>query len=298
MRRQADMAVAMVQLQQEAAKKKATQADRGAINEMLLKQVQAQNEAREAQEKKEKLATEKGAERTQISNALRVYSTFYTGFNLTYQSYLSELNTSNTSGLAKLILVDPPYESNFVCPVNQGTLCKWFDKALRPGGTAVIFCGWNQIPGWQNVFHKMDKRDDWVVHKLFTVHRHKKFSFRSPVTGHKSMTEFAIIVHRKDPHSDDEDAKTGKKKPDVEQVEELLGPAPSGSWTHDFMLDVCPPAKQWYTLCVVRVIITLFAHRRLRWRQDSEDGKKRKKGEAVRPCAEKGSELLASFILK
>ena len=115
------------------------------------------------------------------------------------------------------------------------------------------------------------------------------------MNGHKQMTEFIMIVHRKDP-SGQPQAVQGKFNPNTKQVEEVLGASKAGSWHYDFMTDQLPPSKECYVLRTLRAPPRHWiCFRRLRYEEESAGDKK---GTAVRQCMEKGPNILASFILK
>ena len=217
----------------------------------LLDTVTADREAKEAAKKHEELVRLQHSERALVETYIRQYSAYITGYNMSWQSWLSTLESATTPEMVNLVLVDPPYDVSFVNANQQKHLASLFDKTVIPGGTALIWCRWKSINRWANVFTQHTAGTSWVLENVLAVTRHPKHSFRSPVNGHKQMTEFVLIAHRKDEKSSLKSLKQGKKVPMTAELEGLFGDASAGSWSYDFMTNSIPPLKNWYVrLCV------------------------------------------------
>ena len=211
----------------------------------IVQKVAAEKAAKQANALLLQIQKEQRAETRMVGDFLQGFGAFVSTYNLSYQAWLSQMESSGTLCQVKMILVDPPYDSNFVSKGHRNDLAHLFEFSLMPGGTAVIFCSSTQISGWKGVFKKTKKPGDWVVERLFSIHRDPTKAFRSPLAGHKNMTEYALIIHRRDPHSEEKSLQNGKVSPDIERVEAVLGPAASGSWLHDFIINASPPSGKW-----------------------------------------------------
>jgi hypothetical protein len=145
------------------------------------------------------------------------------------------------------VLVDPPYEINFVKQSARAGLAKLFHLTVKPGGTAVIFMHWTQIEGWKQVFLNQAKTTgNWHIENVIPIHKDEEFAFRSPIVGHKKMTERVMIIHRKDATAMNKLARTGQKNPCIEELEQLFGEAHAGLWKFDFVTGAMPPDRKWY----------------------------------------------------
>ena len=168
-----------------------------------------------------------------------------TFYQMPWQSFMDAVERTGTGvGSVQLVLCDPPYEVSFVNSANRTGLARMFDKVVCSGGTAVIFMSWQQISGWKSVFTHDAKSSEWVVEGIMALHRHTKFAFRSALNGHKSMSEYVMIAHRKDRFSNDKFKKAGRKIPVISELEDIMGDALHGSWYYDFLIDQCPPPRQ------------------------------------------------------
>ena len=216
----------------------------------LLDTVTADREAKEAQRKHQELIRLQHSERALVETYIRKYSAYITSYNMSWQSWLATLEAATNPEMVNLILLDPPYDVSFISSNQQKHLATLFDKTVLPGGTALIWCRWKCINRWANVFQQHTLGTDWVVENVLAVTRHPKHSFRSPVNGHKQMTEFVLIAHRKDEKSSLKSLKQGKKVPMITELEGLFGDASAGSWTYDFMTNSIPPLKNWYVTFV------------------------------------------------
>ena len=216
------------------------------VGEALLKKVVADTELKKIEEQNSAALLKQSAERTSDAKYMERYTAYVSTYQMSWQSFLEGVERTG-SGLSSvnLILVDPPYEVNFVNTANRGGLGRLLDKMVCSGGTAVIFMAWQQINGWKTVFAHDTKSVEWVIEGIMPLHRHSKFAYRSALNGHKSMTEYVMIAHRKDRFSQDKFLKAGRKIPAIQECEEVLGDARSGSWNYDFMVDQCPPPRGW-----------------------------------------------------
>ena len=248
----------MAQLESDLAQQSASKANQalasldknggGTVGQILLDKILADKEAQAAEDKRKELLQARTSVRNINTTAMEKYAAFVTQYNMSYQAFMSSADESADVklGRVKLILADPPYDASWLDASNQQAVAKMFDELVLPGGHVVLFCSWKQIGQWQNVFRKhVQSHKEWNFETVMASHRSPKFAYRSPMNGHKQMTEFVVIVHRKDP-SGTTLAQQGKAVPQTKQVEEVLGDSKAGSWSYDFMIDQLPPSKEWY----------------------------------------------------
>jgi len=220
------------------------------VSDALVDKVLADKITEDANRVAQEGRLKKNSERTHVMDFMAAYSSMISTYQMTWQGFMEGVTSSGVGHhVAKLILVDPPYELGFVTKSQHQQLGKLFDTCAAPEATAVIFCSWQQLAGWRRVFSECTDSGDWIVETVFTVHRHTLHGYRSAVTGHKSMTEHCMIVHRKDKLSADQRMRQGKKKLSrtrLVDLEAVLGPPPHGSWKSDFMTDQLPVPSKWY----------------------------------------------------
>ena len=220
------------------------------VGQILWDKIVADKEAQAAENTRRELQRAKTSLRNINTTAVEKYAAFVTQYNMSYQAFMSSANESGDIklGRVKLILADPPYDASWLDTSNQRSVASMFDQVVQPGGHIVLFCSWKQIGLWQVVFKKfVNNYKEWNVETVMASHRSPKFAYRSPMNGHKQMTEFILIVHRKDPNGSTL-AKQGKVVPQINQVEAVLGDSKAGSWSYDFMTDQLPPSKEWYVV--------------------------------------------------
>ena len=249
------------------------------ISEAILTTVQAQQAVKRAEEAHNALVARQSAERNALSTFFDKYQGIMTFYNQTYQSYLegAQLNRNFTESICELLLMDPPYDIRFVAKSNQRSLAQLIHLSVKNGGTAAIYCDWTQASAWKSIFKKQPEANgNWFVQGLIPVHKHQHFAYRTAQFGHKSMTEYVFLAHKKDSLATGQLLQQGKKGVNINELEAVLGTSPTGNWKHDFLIDQTPPPRDW------------------RLRYDSGV----KSGTAVRPNAEKSSSALAQWILR
>lgn len=250
------------------------------LSDKIIEKAAAEKEVKRLEAQKLRETSAQVTRRQTLKANMNKFQSYASMYNETYENILNGIKNTGTRIAAQLILVDPPYETRFVERAARKQLADLCEKTLNPGGTIVVFCDWKQADGWRQVFMNNTPGNPFVVEKLMPIIRDANFSYRSNIYGHKKMTEFALIAHRKDAASSDKGEREGNKKPNLDELHEVMGDAQSGSWLYDYLIDQTPPPANW----------------RLKWKHESPDPKKL--GTAVRPCAEKSSSVLASFILK
>lgn len=217
-----------------------------AWNDAVLNKVAADQALAASQAENKRVQEERNSERTDCKNFLDKYSSFVSTYNMNWETYLAGVNTTGSGkDSVDLVLVDPPYEINFVKKSQRSALGSLLDTVTKRPSTAVVFMSWHQIEGWKHIFERHTEGNGWVIEGVQAIHRHPLHAGRGSHQGHKSMTEFVMIAHRKDDMSDDRAAQNGRRLPFKRELEELFGDPPSGNYIFDFMTECLPPERKW-----------------------------------------------------
>jgi 16S rRNA G966 N2-methylase RsmD len=209
------------------------------VGAKVVESIIARNQAKEREKEQKELLLKESTERTVLMDYMDQFKATMSFWNMTYDSYLSAINQTGVGvGTVKLILVDPPYDMNFVTKSKAAGIGKLIDKVAAPGCTAVIFMNWRQASAYKHMFINAPS-SSWVIEDVQAIHRHGSYAYRSG-NGHKKMTEFVMIAHKRNALAVDANMQNGIKNPRLQELESIFGSAPSGSWRHDY-LDKCAP---------------------------------------------------------
>jgi len=209
--------------------------------ELTIAQIQ-QKKIREENLKRRAIQT---AERMETKEVIDKYGAFMNCFQVNYQTFMEGAEAKGQyQHKVHLVLVDPPYSPEFTSQGHRTGLAKIFSYLCAPGATAVVFLSYRQVGAWHTIFSRLTT--GWQVEGLFALHRDPKYAFRSNMIGHKRMSEYVMIAHKKDKLADAANVRNGSKVPATKELEEILGDAPSGSWLYDFMVKNHTVPAKWY----------------------------------------------------
>jgi hypothetical protein len=217
------------------------------FNAQVMEKIKEQKDAEHARQRCNEIKVQAAARSTEVEAYLTKFSASISIEEKHLDQFYSESASVTTGQDMMLVVTDPPYSETWI-DRNGATLVGICDQRVMMGGTVCVFMDWKGIGPWKAAFAAANSRT-FYVETVKTMHRHKNLGFRSGKSGHKSMTEFVMIVHRIHRSGG---GPVVFPTPRVDRIKAVLGPASSGNWGFDFEIDCLPVSSP----CLVCAIIT------------------------------------------